>query len=213
MFNLLYKELRLAAHPSLYAFLFMGVLVLIPAYPYGVVFFFGMLGIFQSMMYGRETRDIYFTALLPIPRRDVVGAKLLLAAFAQLTELALSLPFAFLRTLYLPQGNPVGMEVNAAYYGIGLMIFGVFNLVFFPRFFKTAYKAGTAFLMAMIPATLGIAAMEAAVHLPGLEWLDGMDGASLVRQAPVLLAGIAVYAGTWFWAYAASAKRFEKVDL
>ena len=28
MYNLLYKELRLAAHPSLYVFLFMGALVL-----------------------------------------------------------------------------------------------------------------------------------------------------------------------------------------
>lgn len=213
MFDLLYKELRLAAHPSMYIFLFMGALVLIPAYPYGVVFFFGMLGIFQSMMYGRETRDIYFTALLPLPKRDAVKAKLLLAAFAQLVELAVSLPFAFLRTLYLSQGNPVGMEANAAFYGIGLMIFGVFNLVFFPQFFKTAYKAGTAFLIAMVPATLGIIAMEALVHFPGLAWLDGIDGASLARQVPILLAGAVAYAVTWVLAYQISVKRFEKVNL
>ena len=65
MFDLLGKELRLAAHPSTYIFIWMGALALIPTYPYGVVFFFGMLGIFQSIMYARETRDIYFTALLP----------------------------------------------------------------------------------------------------------------------------------------------------
>lgn len=213
MSNLLYKELRLAAHPSMYIFLFMGALVLIPAYPYGVIFFFGTLGIFQSIMYGRETRDIYFTALLPLPKRDAVKAKLLLAAFAQLTELAVSLPFAFLRTLYLTDGNPVGIEANAAFYGIGLMIFGVFNLVFFTQFFKTAYKAGVAFLIALVPATLGIIIMEALVHFPGLEWLDGIDGASLARQVPILLAGVAVYASTWVMAYQISVKRFEKVDL
>lgn len=213
MSDLLYKELRLAAHPSMYIFLFMGALVLIPAYPYGVIFFFGTLGIFQSMMYGRETRDIYFTALLPLPKRDAVKAKLLLAAFAQLTELAVSLPFAFLRTLYLTDGNPVGIEANAAFYGIGLMIFGVFNLVFFTQFFKTAYKAGVAFLIALVPATLGIIIMEALVHFPGLEWLDGIDGASLARQVPILLAGVAVYASTWVMAYQISVKRFEKVDL
>ena len=50
MFDLLQKELRLAVHPSLYIFIFLGALVLVPAYPYGVVFFFAMLGIFQSMM-------------------------------------------------------------------------------------------------------------------------------------------------------------------
>ena len=213
MFDLLQKELRLAVHPSMYIFVCLGALVLIPAYPYGVVFFFAMLGIFQSMMYARETRDIYFTALLPVRKRDAVKAKLLLASFAQLTQLLLSVPFAFLRTLYLPEGNPVGIEANAAYYGFGLMIFGIFNLVFFTQFFKTAYKAGVAFLTALIPCTLCIFAMEASVHFPGLGWLDGTDGASLARQAPILLAGIAVYAGTWYWTFRAASKRFEQVDL
>ena len=213
MYDLLQKELRLAVHPSLYVFIFLGALVLVPAYPYGVVFFFAMLGIFQSMMYARETRDIYFTALLPVRKRDAVKAKLLLAAFAQLAQLLFSLPFAFLRTLYMSEGNPAGIEANAAYYGFGLMIFGVFNLVFFTRFFKTAYKAGAAFLIALIPSTIGIFAMEAVVHFPGMEWLDGISPELLLRQIPVLLSDLAVYIGTWYWAYISAAKKFEQVDL
>ncbi|MBD5149661.1 MAG: ABC-2 transporter permease [Oscillibacter sp.] len=213
MFDLLRKELCLAVHPSLYVFIFLGALVLVPAYPYGVVFFFAMLGIFQSMMYARETRDIYFTALLPVRKRDVVKAKLLLAAFAQLSQLLLSIPFAFLRTLYLSEGNPAGIEANVAYYGFGLMIFGVFNLVFFTRFFKTAYKAGAAFLIALIPSTICIFAMEAVVHFPGMEWLDGISPELLLRQIPVLLAGIVIYAAAWFLAYTAGAQRFSQVDL
>lgn len=213
MSELLYKELRLAAHPSLYIFICMGALLLIPAYPYGVVFFFGCLGLFQSFMFDRETRDVFYTALLPRPKRDVVKGKLLLAVFAQLVQLTLSLPFAFLRTLYLPQGNPVGMEPNAAWYGFGLMVYGIFNLIFFTQFYKTAYKAGTSFLIALIPVTLGIIAIEASVHFPGMGWLDGMDGAALVRQVPILLAGIAVYAAANALAYRIGARRFERVDL
>lgn len=213
MSELLYKELRLAAHPSLYIFMCMGALLLIPAYPYGVVFFFGCLGLFQSFMFDRETRDVFYTALLPRPKRDVVKGKLLLAVFAQLVQLALSLPFAFLRTLYLPQGNPVGMEPNAAWYGFGLMVYGIFNLVFFTQFYKTAYKAGTSFLIALIPTTLGIIAIEASVHFPGMGWLDGMDGAALARQIPILLAGAAVYAAANALAYRIGARRFERVDL
>lgn len=213
MFDLLQKELRLAVHPSLYIFIFLGALVLVPAYPYGVVFFFAMLGIFQSMMYARETRDIYFTALLPVRKRDAVKAKLLLAAFAQLTQLLISVPFAFLRTLYMSKGNPVGIEANVAYYGFGLMIFGVFNLVFFTRFFKTACKAGTAFLIALIPSAICIFAMEAIVHFPGMEWLDGVSPELLLRQIPVLLAGLVIYAVAWLLAYKAGAQRFSQVDL
>lgn len=213
MFDLLNKELRLAAHPSLFIFMCMGALVLIPAYPYGVVFFFGCLGLFQSFMFDRETRDVFYTALLPLPKRDVVRGKLLLAVFSQLVQLALSLPFAFLRTLYLPEGNPVGIEANAAWYGFGLMIYGVFNLVFFTRFYKTAYKAGTSFLTALVPVVLGIFLMEALVHFPDLGWLDGVDAASQLRQLPLLLAGSAVYAVLNVLAFRLSARRFERVDL
>ncbi len=55
MFNLLYKELRLATHPNLYIFTLLGALVYCPAYPYGMVFIFGCLGPYISFMYGRET--------------------------------------------------------------------------------------------------------------------------------------------------------------
>lgn len=213
MSELLYKELRLAAHPSLYIFMCMGALLLIPAYPYSVVFFFGCLGLFQSFMFDRETRDVFYTALLPRPKRDVVKGKLLLAVFAQLVQLTLSLPFAFLRTLYLPHGNPVGMEPNAAWYGLGLMVYGVFNLVFFTQFYKTAYKAGVSFLIALIPVTLGVIAIEASVHFPGMGWLDGMDSASLLRQIPILPAGISVYAAANVLAYRVGIRRFERVDL
>ncbi len=213
MSELLYKELRLAAHPSLYVFMCMGALLLIPAYPYSVVFFFGCLGLFQSFMFDRETRDVFYTALLPCPKRDIVKGKLLLAVFSQLVQLTLSLPFALLRTLYLPEGNPAGMEPNIAWYGFGLMVYGIFDLVCFTQFYKTAYKAGVSFLIALIPVTLGIIAIESSVHFPGLGWLDAMDGPALIRQIPILLAGAAVYAAAVALAYRVGARRLERVDL
>ncbi len=213
MYDLLYKELRLAAHPSVFVFLFMGALVLIPAYPYGVVIFFGALGLFQTFMFDRETRDVFYTALLPVRKGDVVRGKLLLAVFVQLVQLVLSLPFAFLRTLYLPEGNPVGIEANAAFYGFALALYGVFNLVFFARFYRTAYRAGAAFLAALPPPVLGVCAMEALVHVPALAWLDGVDAASLVRQLPVLAAGGLVYALCCVLACRVGVRRFERVDL
>ena len=213
MYDLLVKELRLAAHPSVYVFICMGALVLVPAYPYGVVFFFGCLGMFQTFMFDRETRDVFYTALLPRPKGDVVKGKLILAVVLQLGQMVLSLPFAYLRTLYLPAGNPVGMEANAAWYGCGLMIYGIFNLVFFTRFYRTAYKAGSAFLIALIPVTSGIVVMEASVHIPRLAWLDGLDKASLLRQIPVLLAGAVIYAGCNLVACKVAQRRFVRVDL
>ena len=55
--------------------------------------------------------------------------------------------------------------------------------------------------------------MEAVVHFPGMEWLDGVSPELLLRQIPVLLAGIVIYVAAWLLAYKAGAQRFSQVDL
>lgn len=213
MFNLLYKELRLAAHPNLFIFMSLGALVLVPAYPYGMIFMFGCLGPYISFLYSRETNDIYYTALLPVKKSDVVKSKCALMAFSQLVQLLISLPFAFLRTSFLPEGNIVGIEANAAFYGFGLMIYSIFNLIFLPIFFKTAQKVGKAFLLAGIPTLLAIIMMESIVHFPNLEWLDSVAKTDIIKQLPILIIGAAAYALVMMFAYKKSASNFEKVDL
>jgi len=211
--NLLYKELRLSAHPNLYVFTALGALVLVPAYPYGMVFLLGCLAPFITFMYGRETNDIYYTALLPVKKRDTVKAKCMLLVLVQMAQILISLPFAVLRVSVFPQGNVAGIEANTAYYGFGLMIYAIFNVIFLTTFFKTAYKAGKAFLLGIIPATLAMVAMEASIYIPGLDWLDSVTPDALVKQLPILLIGIAVYITAMLCAYRVSAKRFERVDL
>jgi hypothetical protein len=130
-----------------------------------------------------------------------------------MTQLLISLPFAFLRVGLLPRGNPAGIEANVAYYGFGLMVYTVFNLIFLTQFFKDAHKVGVAFLMAIIPATLGVLAMEVIVHFPRFAWLDSVEPAMLVRQLPILLVGAVVYVIGNVAAYRISAERFEMVDL
>ena len=118
---LLCKELRLAAHPTLFLFTAFGVLVLVPDYPYGAVFLFGCLACMITFQYGRETNDVLFSALLPVTRGQIVAARLFTVCAMQLCQLVLSLPFAFLRVRLFPQGNAVGIEANAAFYGCMLL--------------------------------------------------------------------------------------------
>lgn len=213
MFDLLYKELRLAAHPQLFIFMCLGILVIVPAYPYGMVFLFGCLGPFITFTYGRETNDIYYTALLPVTKRDIVKSKCALVILAQIAQLLISLPFAALRLGLLLEGNPAGIEANVAYYGFGLMIFTVFNAIFLTRFFKSGHKVGAAFLLGIIPATLGVLAMEVSVHFPRFAWIDSVEPAMMMRQLPILLIGLAIYALGMAVTYQVSARRFDQVDL
>ncbi|MED1673673.1 ABC-2 transporter permease [Pallidibacillus thermolactis] len=213
MFNLLYKELRLAAHPNLFIFTALGVLVIVPAYPYGMVFLFGCLAPFITFMYGRETNDIFYTALLPVKKSDTVKAKFLLVILAQITQLMISLPFAVLRLYVLPEGNPAGIEANVAYYGFGFITYAIFNYIFLTYFFKSAHKVGNAFILAIIPASLVVLLMEVIVHFPGFVWLDRVEPSFLVRQLPILFVGIVIYIVSIFAAFKVSVRRFERVDL
>lgn len=191
----------------------MGILVLVPAYPYGITFLFSGLGIYISFMYGRETNDIYYTALLPVKKRDTVKSKCLLVVLVQVMQILISLPFAILRTFLLSNGNPVGIEANVAFYGFGFLIYAIFNLIFLPVFFKTAYKAGKAFIFAMIPTTVIMTVMEVLVHLPGFKWLDGLQSVDLIRQLPILAVGLIVYVVGTLAAYKISVQRFDRSAL
>lgn len=213
MKTLLYKELRLTAHPTSVVFAFLGCLVLVPSYPYSVIFLFGCLAPYITLVNARETNDLWYTATLPVTKRESVRSKCLLTATFQLFQLAFSVPFACLRAVLAIPNNPVGLNATAAWYGFGLMLYAVFDLVFLSSYFKSGYRVGRAFLLASVPMALGMAAVETAGHLPALAWLDSSRPADLGRQVPILLAGLLLYAALLALTYRICARRYEAVDL
>lgn len=170
------KDLRLAAHPMMYVFALFGVMLIIPNYPYTVVFFYGLLGIFFTFLNGRENKDVYYCAVLPVTKRDQVRARAWLVVAVELAELVIAVPFAFLSAHINPNGtNLAGIDANVALFGSVLLIYGVFNVVFLPAFYKTAIRAGRAFLIAVIPMTVLMALVEALSHFPVVGPVPGCD--------------------------------------
>lgn len=210
---LIYKELRLSAHPTLYIFVSLGALVIVPNYPYGVVFLFGCLASMLTIQYGRETNDVLFSALLPTPRNEIVKGKFALACFTQLSQIVVSLPFAVLRTFLFPNGNAVGIDANIAFYGCMLIAFALYDLVFFTGYYKTAYKVGASFVRAILPVLAVVLVMETLAHVPALSFWDGVSPCELLLQLPVLAAGVVCYILCNLAAYRVSVRRFAKVDL
>lgn len=213
MTTLLYKEIRLAAHPTSIVFIFLGCLVLVPAYPYSVIFMFGCLAPYITFLNTRETNDAWYTAILPVTKRESVMGKCLLIASFQLFQLLFSIPFAFLRSALNIENNPVGLDATLAWYGFGLTVYAVFDFVFISSFYKSGYKAGKAFLLASIPMVLLILMVEVMPHIPALTWLDSYQPKHLLMQLPILAAGFICYAALLLFAYRISVKRFNKVDL
>ena len=210
---LIKKEFLLTAHPMTYVFMFFGVMLLIPSYPYYITFFYVTLGLFFSFMNGRENRDLYFNEILPVSKKDTARAKTAFVWIVEIIAVVFSVPFALITQKINPNGsNLAGIEANVAFYGLSLIMLAVFNAVFLCSFFKTAYKVGKSFLFACIPTAVFIAAAEAADHMPVIgDFLEGKGG-QLV-QLPVLFVGIVVFAASYFAVNKQCAKNFEKVDL
>ena len=118
--KLLYKELALAAHPTSIVFACLGCLVVVPAYPYTVIFMFGCLAPYLTFQYARETNDLWYTALLPVTKKESVRGKCLLIVSIQLFQLLIAVPSVFLRKILEVENNPVGIDATIAWFGFGL---------------------------------------------------------------------------------------------
>ena len=211
---LLYKQFRLVCHPMTLIFCLFDIMVLIPNYPYTVIFFYVMLGLFFTFLNIREQKDIYYSALLPVPKRDTVKAGCAFVVIIEVLSLVVLIPCSLLAVHLQPgKDNLVGLDPNLALLAAGFLLYAVFNGVFLPSFYANGYKVGIAFINAVIPTTLAMGALEALPHFPALTWLDDLDAATQVRLLPALIGSVLVYAGGMALTFRASARRYEKVDL
>ena len=211
---LLYKQFRLVCHPMTLIFCLFGIMVLIPNYPYTVIFFYVMLGLFFTFLNIREQKDIYYSALLPVPKRDTVKAGCAFVVIIEVLSLVVLIPCSLLAVHLQPgKDNLVGLDPNLALLAAGFLLYAVFNGVFLPSFYANGYKVGMAFINAVIPTTLAMGALEALPHFPALTWLDDLDAATQVRLLPALIGSVLIYAGGMALTFRASARRYEKVNL
>lgn len=215
MNNLLQKEFKLSLHPTSYLFLPLAAMLLIPSYPYYVAFFYQTLGIFFIFLNGNTNNDLFFTTLLPIRKTDAVKARFLTVIALELLQMIIAIPFAYLRGRINPVENLAGMEANAALFGLVLIMFALFNIVFLPAFYKTGYKTGLPYILACTAMIVYAGIAEAIIQLtPALKQsLDTLSGAYLPQQLAILGLGIVIYALLTYLAFVWSARRFERLDL
>lgn len=215
MKNLLYKELKLALHPTSVIFLLFGAMLLIPSYPYYTAFFYTGLGIFFTCLTGRENHDIYYTCLLPVSKADAVKARIVYAVIFQLLQVLICIPIILLKPSLNAPANPVGMEANAAFLGLALIMLGLFNFTFFTRFYKNVLNVGKPFLISSIIVFLYIFLAEALCHAVPFfrDVLDNTDSNFIPQRLCVLIIGIICYSLLTLAACKLSVKSFIEQDL
>lgn len=218
MLKLLKKEFSLCLHATSFVFLAFCAFVFIPNYPYEVMFFFSGLSIFFICLTARENQDAAFSCTLPVRKRDIAAARVLFCAIMQTALLILAgLTVAIKETCFpaAAQVNLAGSQANLALLGHGGVLLGVFNLIFFPWFFKNPSKVGIPFVVASIVQFLIVGVLIVLRHAAPVysDLLVTADPANMGVKAIFFSVGIAFYLGASALAAYLSARRFEKTDL
>lgn len=213
--QLLYKEWRLVLHPTNLIFLSFSAMLLIPNYPYYIIFFYTGLSIFFLSLNARENHDLAYTLMLPVTKRSMVYARMFFVVQIELIQMLLAIPFAVLRRIMLAEGNLVGMDANIAFFGLSFVMLGIFNWVFFIRFFSAPAKVGRAFLLASSALMVFILLAETLTHTLPLfrDQLDTPDPSFLSIKLLFLGLGIGLYLLMTWRAAIVSARRFDALDL
>lgn len=215
MKNLLIKELKLSMHPTAPMFLLLSSMLLIPNYPYYVIFFYTGLAVFFTCLNGRENKDVPYTMLLPVKKTDIVKARYLYVISLELLQILLAIPFAVIRQKFPVPQNQVGMEANIALFGLSLIMLGLFNVVFFKIYYKDVNKVGKAFVLSSTAVFGFMLVAELLTHIVPFfkNVLDTLDDVYVLPKLIVLAVGIAVYVVLTLISYNTSKKSFEVYDL
>lgn len=215
MSRLLKKEFLLSMHPITPLMLLLSTMVLIPNYPYTVMFFYMTLSVFFTCMMGRENHDVIYTMTLPVAKSSIVKARITFVVILELFQMLLIIPFSILRQSLNPMGNEAGIDANIVLLAEGFLLFGIFNLIFFGSYYKNVDKVGISFVKATVVFFILVAADVICTHaVPFVrDCLDTPDSQYLGYKLVTLAAGMAVYIILTILVCRISIKNFEKQDL
>ena len=218
MLNLIKKEIALCLHPTAFIFLAFAALVFVPNYPYEVIFFFSCLSVFFCCMMTRENGDIAFSCALPVKKEHIPLAKMLVVIGLQCIILLLVGIIGAIKGAVLPAEqyvNQAGISANLTLIGNGAVLLGVFNLLFFPRYFKAPDKIGVPFVTAAIAVLLLIGmftVLRFATTLYSIT-LNGLNSEHTGAKIAALGIGIAVYIILSAISCKLAMKRFQNIDV
>ncbi len=121
--DLLYKEFRLAIPAPNWFWLAAVILLLIPGWPFFIVFTYLFFGFFLIVVQtAKANQDLVFSVILPISKAGIVTARAAMIITVQLTMLVLAVPFAVARALLYDWDNYAGMNANLVFFGFILVM-------------------------------------------------------------------------------------------
>ncbi|MBU1145177.1 MAG: ABC-2 transporter permease [Firmicutes bacterium] len=211
MKNLIYKELVLSVNKFFYVLpILLAGLIMIPQWIFILVFmYFFWVSAPQIFSAYLAQQDYEFTTVLPVKKSDIAKSKGYTVIILELYHIVLAVIFGIIHVLVYGSFN-IFLDISPAFFGYVFIMFGLFNIVYLPLYFKTAYYFGKPLIFAIIVSTIfGI----------GLELLDLLvpwaskilDNPNVFYQTGMLFAGIIIFVGLSRISLNKSAKNYEQI--
>lgn len=222
---LIYKELKLAMHPTIYVFIFIfPLMVLIPKYPIAVGFIYVLSCypiLFLGANKGQQSNDLLFSTLLPVRKKDIVMARIITIALMQvvfITVLTWFYPLRLLMINMVPELEDVGLTVNGYVSILSFAIIGyaIADLIFLPAYYKNGRNILLPTLVTIIGFALYIMTVTVAIpYLPviGEPYKVFLCDSGIWIQFIFLAIALLFYFLMHVIVYKVSSKRLEKVDF
>ena len=212
--NLVYKELRLNINPWAYLWALAALLLLIPSWVFFVALGYIVMFFMMVSQFDKANQDLMFASSLPVPKSGIVLARACTVVITQVANLAVAAPVAIARYWLYPAGNQAGMNTNLAFFGLVMVMYAVFNLIYLPGSYSRPYRMLWPVLGgSLIALVVGGVLTTLPAVVPALDVVNDRGMGHLGHQLAVFAVGVLLYAGGIVLAYRQAAANFAKVDL
>ncbi|ANS74289.1 hypothetical protein AWM70_06565 [Paenibacillus yonginensis] len=217
MYNLVMKDLKLGVNPWFLVLpLFTGALMFVPGWVYFIVPLYFCFITVPNMFGGfKSQNDLVFSTIMPVTKKDIVKARITVVVILELLHLLVAMIFSLFTLRLYPNLTYFFFVPHTGFWGLCFIMLGIFNLVFLPMYYKTAYKYGAATVASITAAILfaGVA-QWAGISSP---WMNGIFYGSgtnhTLQQLSILALGIVIFIAFTLIAYRIAVKRFLKVEI
>lgn len=189
MKNLVFKELKLAVHWFYYVLpIMLACLMFIPQWIYTFVFmYFFWITITQVYSGYNAKEDYSFNAMLPVTRKEIVQSKLAIILILESIHLLVGVVFGFIHNSLYGSFN-FFMDINLAFFGVIMVMYALFNIIFLPLYFKSAYYFGKPVIYGVIATLIYAFAFEFGAFK--FQFMRDIFEGSLISQGIVMLVAI-----------------------
>jgi hypothetical protein len=152
--------------------------------------------------------DNSFNAMIPVTKKDIVKSKIYSIMFIELLHILFGIIFGIIHNLLYGINNFL-LDINIAFFGIVIVMFALFNIVFLPRYFKTAYYYGKQVIVGVVITLIYVFIFEYGVLR--FKFMANIFEGDIQIQMIVLIVGVVISLILSYVTVKASIKNYESI--